>query len=395
MACLLIMPATAKAQSYHVLYDFTLKNSESAPGQPFGTLVRDAKGNSYGTTFNGGAKGFGTVWKLSEAGVLKVLYSFKGYPDGQSPQSGLILDKEGNLYGTTVLGGKQNCGTVFEFSTTTNKEGTLYSFCGTQSDGAEPYGAVVLDPAGNLYGTTFQGGSHSNNGTIFKLNIATRAETVLHSFAGAAGPPKEDGANPFAGLVLDSAGNLYGTTYGGGLGYGTVFVLNTKSRTYKVLYKFTGLSNGDGDQPTAGLVLDSNGNLYGTTSLGGSGNFGCVFGLNSSTGVETVLHSFGQKPEDGTIPYAGLVIDSAENLYGVTSEGGNSGNYGTIFKLDSAHNETVLQAFSGSDGNEDYGVPPGAGLILDSTGHLFGVAPDGGTHGCCKGKGVVFTLTLN
>jgi uncharacterized repeat protein (TIGR03803 family) len=304
-----------------VLHSFT----GSTDGKwPKTGLVRDTAGNLYGTTGGGGTSGNGSVFKLDTTGKETVLYSFTGSPDGSSPGN-LIRDANGNLYGTTVLGGAScNCGTVFKVDAT-GKETVLYVFTSGNgnTDGRNPGAGLVRDGAGNLYGTTVNGG-RSGKGTVFKVDT-TGKETVLHSFAGTGG----DGANPYASLVRDAAGNLYGTTFLGGTSCncGTIFKVDATGKE-TVVHSFTGL---DGEYPLAGLVRDSAGNLYGTTTGGGTSGYGVVFKLNE-TGTETVLHSFTGGTTDGNSPYAGLVRDAAGNLYGTTHSGGAS-NYGTVFKL--------------------------------------------------------------
>src|SRR5271157_3231541 len=257
-----LAPGSAQAQTYteSVLHSF--------PGSPDGAnpyagLVRDAQGNLYGTTVNGGAQAKGTVFKVDATGNETVLYSFTGAGgDGANPEAGLVPDAQGNLYGTTYAGGASNAGTVFKVDTTGN-ETVLYSFTGAGGDGAGPTGLLVRDAQGNLYGTTVFGGA-SGKGTVFKAD-ATGNETVLYSFTGAGG----DGANPEAGLVPDAQGNLYGTTDAGGASNaGTVFKVDTTGNE-TVLYSFTG-AGGDGAGPTGLLVRDAQGNLYGTTVFGGA-----------------------------------------------------------------------------------------------------------------------------
>jgi uncharacterized repeat protein (TIGR03803 family) len=229
----------------------------------------------------------------------------------------------------------------------------LHSFEGPPTDGSVPVAGLIRDSAGNLYGTTASGGA-SNAGVVFKVDT-TGAETVLYSFTGGA-----DGSGPSAGLIRNSAGNLYGTTSDGGTsGRGVVFKLDTTG-TETVLYSFTG--EADGGYPSAGLIQDSAGNLYGTTEYGGASNDGVVFKVDTS-GTETVLHSF--RGGDGATPFAGLIRDSAGDLYGTTYVGGASG-LGVVFKLNKT-GETVLYSFTGGDG-----AYPGAGLFRDSAGILYG-----------------------
>jgi uncharacterized repeat protein (TIGR03803 family) len=430
-----------------VFYSFTLTNGDGA--NPTAGLIMDRAGNFYGTTGLGGLTGncppslnfyyssvptpagCGTVFKLDPSGKETVLYSFTGTNgDGANPAGGVIMDSAGNLYGTTAGGGSAGGGTVFKLEPSGNKA-VLYSFTGfTNGDGANPAAGLIMDSAGNLYGTTAIGGTSVNCpppfeypvpiigcGTVFKLDPSGK-ETVLYSFTGTNG----DGANPEAGLIMDSAGNLYGTTTLGGVtssffctvdvtgppltpGCGTVFKLDPSGKE-TVLYSFTG-TNGDGANPVGGLIMDSAGNLYGTTQYGGITSSACggpvpplsppagcgtVFKLDPS-GKETVLYSFTGSPNDGAQPVAGLIMDSAGNLYGTTVLGGSScsgfvpGGCGTVFKLDPSGKETVLYSFTGTIGD---GPNPVAGLIIDSAGNLYGTTQFGGS----VDAGTVFRLEL-
>jgi uncharacterized repeat protein (TIGR03803 family) len=297
---------------------------------PLAGLLRDRKGNLYGTTQSGGdptcnsPTGCGTVFKLDATGKETVLYSFKGGTDGAGPHASLVQDTAGNLYGTTVDGGAFGWGTVFKLDKS-GVEAVLHNF-GVGADGQDPIGGLVPDAAGNLYGTTAFGGAFLN-GTVFKLDKGG-SYTVLYSFGDGA-----DGAAPYAGLVRDKAGNLYGTTYlGGGYGWGTVFKLDTSGHE-SVGHSFALVA--DGELPFAALVRDAAGNLYGTTTQGGgTSNYGTVFKLDKD-GKETVLHSF-TGGADGAWPYAGLIRDKAGNLYGTTAGGGTGScdaGCGTVFKL--------------------------------------------------------------
>jgi uncharacterized repeat protein (TIGR03803 family) len=309
----------------------------------------------------------------AQAQIFTVLYTFTGGTDGSNPSVGLIRDAQGNLYGTTRAGGGSNCsggcGTVFKLDTT-GKFTLLHTFNG-RGDGKNPFAGLIRDGSGNLYGTAFSGGA-SKLGTVFKLDAAGK-QSVLHNFLGI------EGANPAAGLIRDAEGNLYGTARrGGAFKRGTVFKLKPGTTGYvTVLHTFTG--GLDGGNPAASLLRDAAGNLYGTTILGGTSNAGTVFKLDAD-GNETVLHSF--NGTDGESPYAGLIGDAAGNLYGTTLYGGAS--YGTIFKLDAAGNETVLHSFTGAPD----GAGPSAGLIRDAAGNLYGTTYLGGTYGW----GTVFKL---
>jgi uncharacterized repeat protein (TIGR03803 family) len=334
---------------------------------------------------------------------------------GVFPIGGLIFDAEGNLYGTTSIGGTYRDGTVFELALNAQgawTEKVLHSFkYDNGKDGSGPVGNLVMDKDGNLYGITISGGSVSSCftgpcGVVFELTPAAGGnwnEKILHNFG-----QGKDGFDPVAGLVLDSAGNLYGTTQFGGngpclgsfavVGCGVVFELSPAadgSWTEKILHDFQGP---DGFGPQAGLVLDAQGNLYGTTFYGGhnpicyrGGGFGCgnVFELTPKVGgqwIENVLHEFGIG-NDGTLPEGNLVFDSSGNLYGTTLRGGVNGS-GTVFELSprtgGGWTEKVLHDFNqnGSDGYNVY-----AGVTLDVYGNLYGTTALGGTGAGCDGNG--------
>jgi uncharacterized repeat protein (TIGR03803 family) len=357
---------------------------------PYGGLVRDAKGNLYGTTYFGGASGAGTVFRLSKTGKQKVLHSFTGGKDGGYPVAGVIMDAAGNLYGTTLQGGDFGAGTVFKVNPS-GHETVLYAFTGLY-DGAFPYSGLLMDAAGNLYGTASSGGFPAYTGLVFKLDTSGH-ETVLYYFMN-----RGDAAYPLADVIMDAKGNLYGTTYyGGASGAGTVFKVDTAG-TETVLYPFTG--GNDGSNPVAGVIMDAEGNLYGTTEFGGSspncGPFGCgvAFKLDTAN-KETVLHTFGGQGGEGANPTAGLVLDAKGNLYGATECGGGGSNgAGMVFKLDKTDKETKLQVFTGSS---DGGFPY-AGLIRDKAGNLYGTGLFGGNLADCtnninNGCGVVFKIT--
>jgi uncharacterized repeat protein (TIGR03803 family) len=402
LALALSIPSTlvAGAQVFKTLYDFT----GGADGNyPLAGLVQDEEGNLYGTTQNGGTWDKGTVFKLDSKGNHTVLYAFTGYEDGANPTGDLIRDKAGNLYGTTLSGGYSRAvcipgpygcywrdyslGTVFKL----DSKGiytVLYSFTGYE-DGDNPQAGLIQDKAGNLYGTTSGEAPDGwffyrfNGGTVFKLD-SNGNYTVLYTFTGG-----EDGGNPFAGLIQDKAGNLYGTTQNGGTwDKGTVFKLDSKGNE-TVRHSFTGL---DGANPQAGLIQDKAGNLYGTTTsygttISGAIGFGTVFKLDSN-GNETVLYTF-TGGADGANSLAGLVQDKKGNLYGTTAWGGTF-NWGTVFKLDSNGNETVLHSFTGLDG-----AIPHAGFVQDKEGNLYSTTVWGGTSGSgFYGSGTVFKLRL-
>ena len=256
------------------------------------------------------------------AGTETVLYNFGGKPDGSGPSNGLVMDSQGNLYGPTETGGTFGYGCVYKLSPVNNtwQETVLHSFNSDGTDGIYPTGQLVIDAQGNLYGTTQNGGPY-NQGTVFQLTPGsgeTWTETILHVFDG------RDGATPVGGVVLDGAGNIYGTTaYGGTGGTGVAYELRkTENRTWKeaILYNFQGGS--DGSTPLSSLVFDSHHHLYGTAEDGGSGG-GVVFEIvRSKTGwTEKVIHTF-NGGSDGIFPATAPIMDSAGNLYGATPSGG-------------------------------------------------------------------------
>ena len=367
-----------------VLHSFA--NSADGANPRYVTPVLDARGNLYGTTNYGGAHGLGTVFELTPSGTEKILHSFDvNGTDGAYPEAGVFL-YEGSVYGTTAEGGTDNIyGTVFKLSPPPTfcrtihcpwVERILHSF-GTSGDGSQPYAVLTVDTHGNFYGTTNVGGAYSL-GTVFEV-MSSGTETTLWSFGNGT-----DGANPLAGVVLDTQGNLYGTTeYGGAYNQGTVFEL-TSSGTETILWSF---GNGtDGANPLGGVILDTQGNLYGTTANGGLYGDGTVFELMPSW-TETILHNFENNDIDGIHPYAGLVMDTNGNLYGTTiSGGGGSGAAGTVFELTpSGGTETILHTFGGSGD----GAFPWGGLVFDSSGNLYGTTFSGGANG----YGTVFKLT--
>jgi uncharacterized repeat protein (TIGR03803 family) len=361
----------------------------------WGSLALDSQGNVYGTTSGGGAYGHGTVFKLTLGSKGKwtetVLHSFPSFADdGGGPTDGLILDPAGNLYGTTEGGGDHHSGVVFELAHDSRAESILYNFCAKPkcSDGGSPYAGLVMDKAGDMYGTGYAAFELSPGDDGWK-------ETVLHDFTGQHG----DGFEPLAGVILDSVGNVYGTTERGGTDdVGTVYRLRPTSSGWKesVLHSF-GAFHDDGQVPGVGaLVSDASGNLYGTTSQGGRNtcvDVGCGTVFRLTPGAkgdwkETILYNFADGA-NGAEPDAGVVMDKAGNLYGTTTAGGTAScGCGVVYKLAPGFNGkwtyTVLHRFTGADG-----AGPNANLILDDKGNLYGTTTTGGAGG----YGVAFELT--
>ncbi len=383
-------PVPFFAQTETVLHAFS---GADGANQGLANLTIDSKGNLYGTTPSGGAHGYGTVYRIPAGGGENLLYSFTGKADGGNPQAGVVV-QNGALYGTAQFGGMKGsectalgCGTVFKV-TGIGKESVIHTFAGASGDGAFPYGSLIADKSGNLYGTTAQGGS-LNVGTIFELT-ASGTEQVLYSFAN---PP--DGSLPTGTLVRDSHGNIYGTTNSGGVscatqGCGTAFELAATGES--ILHEFNASPN-DGVYPWGGLVADSKG-LYGTAS-GGKYGAGIVFKLSQSAGTwkETILYEF-TGLADGAAPNGSLLLDGSGNLYG-TATGGGAFQAGVVYRISPTGQETVLYSFTGgADGRG-----PLSGLVADKQGNLYGTTSAGGnvnskcTGGFGAGCGVVFKLT--
>ena len=374
-ALLLAAVRPAHGQTETVLYSFA--NTPDGANPRYVTPILDTQGNLYGTTEYGGAYDFGTVFELTPSGTETVLHSFDvNGTDGAYPVGSLVMYK-GNLYGTTIEGGTDNIdGTVFELKHTTKgwSETILHSF-GAIGDGAQPNCALTVDTLGSLYGTTNVGGAYSG-GTVFKLT-PSKKETILLSFGNG-----QDGINPMAGVILDTAGNLYGTTeYGGIYGYGTVYKLSP-SGTETILHNFD-LNGADGAYPVSRLVMYK-GNLYGTTASGGAYGDGTMFEVTLS-GTETILHSFANNDIDGTNPYAGLTMHNG-NFYGTTAGGGGIGSVaGIVFEITPSGSETIVHVFGG----DPDGAFPWGGVVFDKSGNLYGTTFSGGANGV----GTVFKIT--
>jgi uncharacterized repeat protein (TIGR03803 family) len=388
-ALVILFSLSASSQTETVLYSFTGGNDG---GNPQCGMILDAKGNLYGTTQSGGSTSAGTVFELSPNSSggwnEQVLYSFTGLNgtgDGYLPFGGLVLDGKGNLYGTTVGGGTSFQGTIFELSPASNgtwTEKILYNFGAGISGGSPQGSSLTLDAAGNLYGVTPDGGTYGY-GTVYELvagSNGTWTQRILHSFSGG-----NDGYLPFgSGLQFDGVGNLYGSTTGGGLhDYGVIFKLvpgTGGTWTEKVLYAFNGAGGVTG--PIGSLAMDTQGNIFGNAfdvfelSPGSNGNY-----------TEKDLHVFAGG-SDGAFPQSGVLFDSKGNLYGTTSSGG--AHRGTVYELTPGSNgswtETVLHRFSaGGDGVYPYIYP----LAIDSQGRLYGTTSNGGA----SNAGVVYQVT--
>lgn len=379
VALLLLVLPGAQAQTFTVLHSFT---GGADGSQPLAGLSMDRAGNLYGTAAYGGnqsgdCRGFGgcgTVFKLvrkNSSWLFYTLYEFSG-PDGQGPEARVIIGPDGNLYGTTTDGGSAHGGTVFRLQPPATAckayscpwtETVLYSFQGG-SDGANPtYGDLTFDQAGNIYGTTPFGGS-SNSGVVYELSPSNGSwtETILHTFNGS------DGYQPYAGVIFDEAGNLYGTTSGGGVGNGNVYKLTHSGSGWVVstIYDFAFPGGAYG-----GLISDSSGNLYGITFFNPQ-----VYELSPSNGGWTYSVLFGFQ---GYGAVAAPTMDPAGNLYGTVVLGNTE-----VFRLTTSSGHWTLTGFNGSAGEE-----PFSNVLLDAGGKLYATANYGGTYN----GGVVFEIT--
>jgi uncharacterized repeat protein (TIGR03803 family) len=382
---------------FTVLHDFA---GGSSDGQwPYAGLTEDSSGNLYGTTEGGGATGYGTLYELTNAATptVSVLYNFLGKPDGSLPYAAPVFDSKGNLYGTTNQGGANGNGSLYELSAS-GTESVLYSFNSANTNGYGIYAGLTIDSSNNLYGAAVDGGT-DYDGTLFEWN-SSGVFSALYQFQGSGA---SDGAYPYnvGSMAMDASGNLYGTTYKGGIpggpysgNFGTVFEYNPTTATETVLYEFQSIPNGA--HPFAGVTIDASGNLYGTTYGGGASNEGTVWELspNGSGGyTHTILYSF-TGGNDGGMPYGGVALDSAGNIYGVAEFGG-ANNTGTLYEISASGTFSVLHTFasmfnsSATDGFYPYAV------MLASDGNLYGTSSSGGTGagGAIWGYQLVMTPT--
>jgi uncharacterized repeat protein (TIGR03803 family) len=399
-ALAIIATPIAQAQTFTVIHTFT-DGGDGA--QPYAGLTMDAAGNLYGTANGGGAQGVcssygcGTVFKLTKRGaswVLTPLYSFAGGDDGEHPQSRVTIVRDGTLYGTTFDGGSSGGGTVFHLrpSAAAPKSAlapwnhtVLYNFDAFNS-GFEPQGDLTFDPSGNIYGTAEDGGINVG-GTIYELTPlgGTWTQTVLYS------PSYQ--AFPRGGVIFDGSGNLDGVLSDGGQhGLGAVYQLSPSGSnwTEQTIYNF--FEAVDGIVPFGGLIIDPSGNLYGTTFTGGSDEGGTVFELTSANGGWTLNTLYNLTGSPGCGPQDKLVMDAAGNLYGTTYCDG-AYELGSVFKLtpsNGAWTYTSLHDFTGgSDGKH-----PLCSLVFDANGNLYGTTTGGGSSACVTdGCGVAFEIT--
>lgn len=362
-AWLAAAPTPVSAQTLTTLYTFTGPDGNS----PLAGLFRDSAGNLYGTTSYGGASGFGVVFKLDTSNNETVLYSFAGGSDGANPYGGLVRDSAGNFYGTTLAGGSPTCqcGTVFKLSNS-NKETVLYRFRGG-TDGAVPYASVIRDSAGNLYGTTSSGG-YNNNGMVYKVN-ASGEESVLHRFSGS-----DYNSTPIGGVIRDSSGSLYGTVNGNdtGAGHGVVFKLDA-SNHYSVLYN--GLSEGS----RADLNFCFSGDICGTSFQEN------VWKITKSGSGFTILYNFPDY-NSGCMLESDVAQNSTGDLYGTASSCGQD-DVGLLYEVPAGGAGKTVYIFGG---NADGAYPQGD-LVQDSEGTIYGTTSYAGDSACYCGTVFKFT----
>lgn len=383
----------AQTRSFQVLHIF---KDQPDGAEPVGGLLFDG-GVLYGTTYRGGDRNdAGTVYQITPSGEYSIIHRFvRNAPFGQraNPDAGLVSDRAGNLYGTTLEGGSLHRGTAYTLSAR-GQYTTLYTFTGGATDGEFPPAPLVRDAGGNLYGVTQAGGNHlclgGGCGTVFKIDTAGN-ESVLYAFTGGT-----DGRDPIGGLVRDRQGNLYGTTISGGTsncageGCGIAFKIDMSGHE-TILHRFT--EGPDGGHPAGALLLGSAGDLYGTTTSGGTVDAGGTIFRIDKAGNETVLYNF-TGGSDGAGPFGGLYQNEAGNFFGTTEFGGGStqcqSGCGVVFEFDSSGRETVLYRFTGKKD----GAYPLAGVTMDAAGYIYGTASEGGDAECANGLGcgVVFKL---
>jgi uncharacterized repeat protein (TIGR03803 family) len=388
----IVYELTGSSYTPSKLFSFTGTSGANPGANPEAGLIIDGNGNLFGTTLEGGTFGYGTVFEIPAAarGTLINLISFSG-GNGDTPEGAVFVDSSGNVFGTTSLGGAYGDGSVFEITEPSGVYSTLVSFTGTAGAylGASPEAGLTSDGNGNLFGTTNIGGT-SNAGTVFELAGSSHTFSSILSFTGNTGA--YPGSNPRANLASDGNGNLFGTTYeGGSSNDGTVFELAGPSNTFSSLLSFTGNSgNYPGAYSRASLISDGNGNLFGTTVVGGTSSDGTVFELAGTSHTFSSLFSFtgNTGAYAGADPDAGLTSDGKGNFFGTTSIGGTSGE-GTLFELAGpSHAYSTLLSFPGNNG-ASLGAYPEAGLTSDGNGNLFGTTLIGGGT---SGDGLVFEL---
>ena len=381
---LAVVPQARAQDTLTALYSFsaTIINSANTDGDGPSNLIMGSDGNFYGTTVYGGSAGVGTIFRLTPGGGLTTLYTFTGGSDDGYPLGPLYRTDDGSLYGTTTgLGGTN--GTIFQL-TAAGTLNTLYAFTGG-SDGANPFAALVANPDGYLYSTTASGGTN-NSGVIFRIAPSGAGFQVLYAFTGG-----NDGGSPQATMLLASDGNFYGENLSGGAdGFGTIYQFNPTTNALNTLYTFTSGNSNDGSGAVGALVEGPGNVLYGQAGRGGdANNDGYVFSITTG-GAYSLLYSF-TGGADGSQPFSGLIVGSDGNLYGTTEKGGTN-NDGVIFKLPtSGGTPTTLYTFSAESNTVNTeGYNPNGNLIQVGS-NFYGLAFRGGSGG----SGTFFELTTS
>jgi len=359
-------PRVAHAQT-------SMSMSGSNGNTPYAGVTVASNGDIYGTSLYGGTSSLGNIWKIAAGtSTITTVASFTG-TNGQYPYGGVTIDSSGNLYGTTYSGGASSSGTVWTVTAGTSTITTIASFNGT--NGANPYCSVTRDSSGNLYGTAYAGGAN-NCGVVWKIASGTSTLSAIDSFS-----YNTTGYGSYGGVSIDSSGNLYGTTYSGGASAsGTIWKIASGTSTITTVASLTTTT---GKLPQSSVTVDSSGNLYGVAASGGSLKYGTIWKVAAGTSTVTVVANFNRT--NGSYPYGGVLVASNGNLYGTCYNGGTAG-YGTVWKVASGTSTiTTLVNFTGtSNGANPYGV-----LAADSSGNLWGT----GSYGGSSSKGNVFKIT--
>ena len=369
--------------SFTKMYDMTSSNANHVGITPGSALIY-AKGNFYGTTEGSTGSSYGSVFSMSPNGTISAVHTFSG-ADGALPFTGLTLAADGNLYGVTSDGGAHGGGTVFQVTISTTGAisfTSVYDFGGSGIDGLSPMGTLVAGVGNDhaLYGTTLLGGANGD-GTVFRVQLlggTSVQESVIYSFDHVMNP--QLGLKPLSGLVVDSHGIFYGTTSEGGANYGTIFSIDLNVGTPRVLYTFQGRTQCisqaicDGDTPSGSLTFGADGKLYGTTTKGGKDNVGTFFALpTTGTVTSPVLYSF-QNTNDGANPNGNLIQLNGV-FYGTTPNGGDANGDGTIFAVTTSGSEKLVHLFDMTNG-----ANPSSGLVVGGDGYLYGTTPNGGAN---------------
>jgi uncharacterized repeat protein (TIGR03803 family) len=390
LACTATLPAAVQAQTLTTITSF----DNMSGSNPFGSLIADSAGNLFGTTYQGGTNVYGTVFKIPLSnGTYGAVIDIANFntTNGAYLLGSLIADSAGNLFGTTNSGGANGKGTVFEIPLSNGTYGAAIDIASfNTTNGASPQGSLIADSAGNLFGTTNSGGANGK-GTVFEIPLSNGTYGAVIDIASF---NTTNGASPQGSLIADSAGNLFGTThFGGANGSGTVFEIPLSNGAYGAVTDIASFNTTNGANPYGSLIADGAGNLFGTTYGGGANNRGTLFEIplsNGAYGAVTDIASF--NTTNGANPSGSLIADGAGNLFGTTVNGGATYNRGTVFEI-----PFVSGGYNGGYGavtditnfNLANGAYPYGSLIADSAGNLFGTTGYGGANS----HGTVFEIS--